>query len=400
MIRGVLAYKPTIRWLAWGAWGIALLVISIRVWFKPGAHSVFTLFRDAGASWVNSQNLYGEGSKFLYSPLAAASFVPFSFLPENVAGIVWRLLGGVALALAAYTTGKTVWSRPSESNKSSWGLLLLLPLALSNLNNGQTNPLVLALTLGSIITILHKRWFLSALCIAVATYFKIYPVVIGLLLSIPFRRQLFWRLMLSLAGLFFLSLLLQRPSYVLDEYAHWFDHLGGITRRSAGESRLWRDVYFLLRAALVPITPRIWLAVEAASGIGIALFCAWGVWRQWQSARLIFAAVALGCAWMVLFGPAAEAASYLLLGPVLIYGLFQSLTTSPPSWVRIGMITSYAGLLAADICDSWLRAKYHFVYIRCLQPSIGLIFLTTTVAWLTADKYWSRQYARQKQYTA
>jgi hypothetical protein len=396
IIRGVLAHKPTIQWLAWGAWGLALVAISIRVWFKPGAHSVFVLFRDAGAHWVNGQNLYGQGSKFLYSPLTAAWFAPFSFLPENVAGIVWRLLGGLALALTAYTAGKTVWPRASESNKWSWGLLLLLPLALSNLNNGQTNPLVLALMLISIISILYKRWFLSAICIAVATYFKIYPLVIGLLLSVPFPRQLFWRLVLSLAGLFLLSLLLQRPSYVLGEYAHWFDHLGGITRRSAGESRLWRDVYFLLWTAHVPITPRIWLVVEALSGISIALFCAWGVQHQWQSTRLIFAAVALGCAWMVLFGPATDAASYLLLGPVLIYGLFQSLTTPLPSWIRIGMITSYAGLIGADICDSWLRVKYHFAYIRCLQPGVGLIFLTTIVAWLAADKYWSRHYAAQK----
>ena len=375
------------RLLALGAWGVALVIISIRVWFKPGAHSVFTAFREAGAHWVNTGELYFHGSKFLYSPLAAAWFAPFSFLSENVAGITWRLLSGILLVVAVYTAAQIVWSQPG-SRKGSWALVALLPLSLSNLNNGQANPLVLGLIVFSVVALLKEHWFLCSLCLAIASYFKIYPVALGLLLSTIFLRHLSWRLLLAIVGLFVVSLLMQRPSYVLGQYASWFEHLGGITRRSADESRAWRDAYFLLRMVGIPITPGAWILVEAFAGITIAAFCVWGIYHSWQKQRMIYAAFALGCVWMVLFGPATEAASYMLLGPSIIYGLFESWRSIAPKWTRVGMTAAYSGLLLADISDSWLRLKGQTVYARAFQPIVAVIFFVTLVAWLATDKYW------------
>jgi hypothetical protein len=376
--------------LAWSGWTLALVIISVRVWFKPAAHSVFTVFREAGAHWLKAETLYGHGSKFLYSPLAGAWFSPFSFLPENIAGILWRLIGGALLTATAFIVAKTIWPRPADWQKPYWAVLALLPLAVSNLNNGQANPFVLALMLISIVALLRERWWSCALCLGFATYFKIYPLALGLLLSVLFSRQLSWRLTLSLIGFFIVSLLLQRPSYVLHEYVNWFAHLGSITRRSAGQFGTWRDAYFLLRIARIPLTPRGWLVVEAISGIAVAAFCAWGVHRNWHRERLMFAAFGLGSAWMVLFGPATEAASYILLVPAIVYGLLRSWTEPSLTRARIGMATAYCGLLVAEMCDSWLHLKHHFVYARSLQPIFALIFLGTAVAWLIEDKHWRR----------
>jgi hypothetical protein len=383
-----------LAFFAWSAWGIAFIAISVRVWFKPGSHSVFTIFRQAGAHWINAENLYGQGSgqgsKFLYSPLGAALFAPFSLLPENIAGIAWRLIGGSIMVTAAYVIARMVWVEPSKSWKRSIGLLALLPICVSNLNNGQTNPLVLALILFSVVSLLKRYWFLCVLCLGIATYFKIYPIALGLLLAVVFPRQLSWRLITAIIALFLLSLLLQHPSYVISQYADWVAHLGELHRRSADQFGRWRDAYFLLRMAHVPIASRFWVVVEVISGIGIAAFCVWGAYRGWHTDRLIFAAVGLGCVWMVLIGPASEASSYVLVGPVLIYGLLQSWTQPVSSPIRLGMTVAYSGLLLADICDSWLRLKAHSVYALSLQPIVALIFLATTFAWLIADKYWTR----------
>jgi alpha-1,2-mannosyltransferase len=339
---------------------------------------------------VKSESLYGGGgSKFLYSPLVAAWFAPFSFLSENIAGILWRLFSGAILISALYIAAKAVWPRPGESRKALLALLALLPLAVDNLNNGQANPLVLALMLFSTSLALQKRWLVCGLCIGVAAYFKIYPLTLGLLLTALFPRQLSWRLALSIIALFALSFLLQRPSYVIGQYVNWFTHLGSINRRSVGEFGTWRDVYFLLRVAGIPITPRFWIPVEIFSGVCVAAFCIWGVYRNWQTGRLIFAALALGCAWMVLFGPATEAASYILLAPALIYGLLQSWAAPFSNWIRVGITTAYLGLIAASISDSWLHLKAHLVYARSFQPIFGLIFLATVAAWLVTDRYWS-----------
>jgi hypothetical protein len=191
--------------LAWSGWTLALVIISVRVWFKPAAHSVFTVFREAGAHWLKAETLYGHGSKFLYSPLAGAWFSPFSFLPENIAGILWRLIGGALLTATAFIVAKTIWPRPADWQKPYWAVLALLPLAVSNLNNGQANPFVLALMLISIVALLRERWWSCALCLGFATYFKIYPLALGLLLSVLFSRQLSWRLTLSLIGFFIVA---------------------------------------------------------------------------------------------------------------------------------------------------------------------------------------------------
>lgn len=383
-----------LAFFAWSAWGIGLIAISVRVWFKPASHSVFTIFRQAGAHWINAESLYGQGSgqgsKFLYSPLGAALFAPFSLLPENVAGITWRLICGSILMTAAYTIARMVWAKPSTAWKRSIALLALLPISVSNLNNGQANPFVLALILLSVVSLLRRYWFLCALCLGIATYFKIYPLALGLLLAVVFPRQLSWRVIIAVIGLFVLSLLLQHPSYVISQYADWVAHLGELHRRSADEFGRWRDAYFLLRMAHVPIAPRLWVVVEAISGFGIAAFCVWGTYRGWQTDRLIFAAVGLGCVWMVLMGPASEASSYMLVGPVLIYGLLQSWTPPLSRALRFGMTAAYSGLLVADICDSWLRLKAHSVYALSLQPIVASIFLATALAWLIADKYWTR----------
>jgi hypothetical protein len=49
-----------------------------------------------------------------------------------------------------------------------------------------------------------------------------------------------------------------------------------------------------------------------------------------------------GCCWMLLFGPATENCTYILLGPVLARAVWEGFHAPRPVWTR--------GLLAAIVC--------------------------------------------------
>jgi hypothetical protein len=96
-----------------------------------------------------------------------------------------------------------------------------MPLTLSSLNNGQANIIIVVLLLVATGGASQSCWFTCAFCAAFAVYWKIYPIAFALLLTIVFPRQLTVRILLILVGLFIVSLLLQKPSYVLQEYGSW-----------------------------------------------------------------------------------------------------------------------------------------------------------------------------------
>src|ERR1700758_2748945 len=73
-------------------WSAVLVAICIRVGLVSRDHDVFATYADAGRKWVNSQPLYSYTRGFVYSPLIAGLFAPFSWLPLWLGGILWRLL--------------------------------------------------------------------------------------------------------------------------------------------------------------------------------------------------------------------------------------------------------------------------------------------------------------------
>ena len=97
---------------AWILWLLVLLVIAARVAVRPGKGSVYPTFARAAACWRSGTDVYlltdldrVSCNAFRYSPLAAAFLVPFSYVPDGVGEILWRLLNaGVLLG------GVTWWA--------------------------------------------------------------------------------------------------------------------------------------------------------------------------------------------------------------------------------------------------------------------------------------------------
>src|SRR5262245_30691830 len=131
---------------ATAAWLIILTVISVRVILRPQTHSVFPIFAEAGRCWLAGEDIYGRQivnlDQFRYSPAVAAAFAPWSFLPPCAGEVLWRWVNAAAFFGGLALSCRWLWS---DSSKFSAAALVVVPLAVGSLNNGQCNPLATGL---------------------------------------------------------------------------------------------------------------------------------------------------------------------------------------------------------------------------------------------------------------
>ncbi len=399
--------------IVFGLWLAVILGVTIRGMVAPHQNSVFLVFRDAGRAWLAGQPLYSHVGKYLYSPLAAAWFAPFALIPDWAASALWHLATGLA-----YLSAVVCWFRryesssllrcdtelPNAETKASsgrtsassieslsssastvLGLLLLLPLSIGNLNNGQASPLIIALLLCGCLAALDERWTLAAGCIAIATFFKIYPLAIGLLLAVIEPRKLSWRLILGLLILGLLSLVLQRPDYVVNQYGDWWRSLGADQRRVSTELGSWRDAWLLLRILHVPITVGAYAVLQAATALAAAIFCWWRS-KTWNREAVIWSVFSIGCLWITLFGPSTELATYIFLAPPVAFACSHALLSVIQKrhrlfWFQFLPIAAYGLLLLAEALNAWVPVIRQNNYLHAIQPVAALLFLGFILRW-------------------
>ena len=354
-----------------GLWLAVILGVTIRGIAAPHQNSVFIVFRDAGRAWVAAQPLYSQVGKFLYSPLAAAFFAPFALLPDWAGSAFWRL-GTVLTYLVAVICWCCRYDVSSSSSSivrpTILAILLLLPLSLGNLNNGQASPFIIALLVFGCIAALDGRWTLAAGCISFAAFFKIYPLAIGLLLTVIEPRKLSWRLGLGLLIFGALSLVLQRPPYVIEQYRDWWLSLGADQRRVSTELGSWRDVWLLLRILHLPITVAGYALLQAGAALAAAIFCWWRS-RTWDRAAVVWSAFTVGCLWITLFGPSTELATYVFIAPSVAFAsawVLWPLTQGrhPWRWSQFLPIAAYALLLLAEALNAWVPVIRQNTYLH------------------------------------
>ena len=389
--------------IVFGLWLAVILGVTMRGLVAPHQNSVFLVFRDAGRAWLAGQPLYSHVGKYLYSPLAAALFSPFALIPDGAASALWRLVTGLAYLIAIvcwfrrYTVSYSYSSSSSSSSSSSaffsafsvWptvcALALLLPLSIGNLNNGQASPLIIALLICGCLAALDERWTLTAACISIAAFFKIYPLAIGLLLAVIEPRKLGWRLVLGILIFGILSLVLQRPDYVINQYGDWWRSLGADQRRISTQLGSWRDAWLLLRIAHVPITVGAYAVLQAATAIAAAVFCWWRS-KHWNRAAVIWSAFSVGCLWITLFGPSTELATYIFLAPAVAFACAQTLLPviqkrQPFGWFQFLPLAAYGLLLLAEALNAWVPVIRQNNYLHAIQPVAALLFLGFTLCW-------------------
>jgi len=316
--------------------------------------------------------------RYRYSPAVAALFAPFSLLPDRVGGCLWRLLnaaiflGGFAWWCAAVLPG---WRSLSQGRRAAlW--LLLVPVAVGSLNNGQSNPLVAGLLLGTVAAVAERRWNVAALCMIAAVLFKGYPLAIGLLLAAVYPRRFGPRLALALAVGVLLPFLLQRPDYVANEYGSWLRLMGADNRKDGPVSCGYRDLWVLCQAMGLPLTRHVYLVIQLASAAALAAACVAARRAGWPRRRLLAVLGALGTCWMMLCGPATESSTYILLAPVLAWAVLDA-WTNWDGWARYLPPLSFA-LLTVSSAACWFPVgkDLHTLGVQPWRPlllTVGLV---------------------------
>jgi hypothetical protein len=367
-----------------GLWTAVLLGIWIRIGFFSRSHDVFATYADAGRRWSSSLPLYTYTRGFVYSPLVAAFFAPFSWLPISLGSILWRLVN------AAIFVGAIFWWLKAELTdcipRSSYWLifLLILPLSLGNFNNGQVNPMIIGLLMVAILAAHEKRWTLSAVALGFSAYLKIYPLSVGLLLVLIYPRQLSWRVALTLILMGAASFLLQRPGYVLDQYQRW------VHTRAADDRRLNmdiapRDFAMILRLLHINLSAQATLLLQMIAGAAAAVLCLYGRLKKWSEQRLLICVFATGTCWMLLFGPTTEDATYAMIAPALAFATVQAFHQKTPQWMRFLVCGSFAFLLLGLILNAFFGLKKTPLTMS-VQPFGALLFLVYSILWLFREE--------------
>lgn len=342
------------RWerIAIIVWALLFLVIALRVVLSPARNSVFPIFATAGQRWLAGTNLYVaiEGLDYYrYSPLVAALLAPFSLLPDRLGGIVWRLANvGIYLGALGWWLRTACPVRLTRAQGAAV-FLLILPLSGGSLNNGQSNLLVIGLLLATMTAVATQRWNLASACLALAGFFKLYPLAIGLLLAASYPRRLATRFVLAVVIGFLLPFFLQRPDYVLSQYENWMHHFQTY-HRSAMPLRLQNeDVRLLCSQWLLPISAQTYVGIQLLAAAGIAGLCVAARRTAWPSLRQLALVLGLGCCWMLVFGPATESCTHVLLAPSLAIALLESRRSRRAPILRLTLLVSYVIMVAANL---------------------------------------------------
>jgi hypothetical protein len=315
--------------LAVTLWVIVVTAVGVRSVLRPRDRTLFTTWARAGQDWENGVDLYRNTweqhqDQFRYSPFVAVSLVPFGHVPEGTGGALWRLLNAAVLLGGFAWWLRTTQVRPFRPGELAIAFLLLLPLSIGSLNNGQPNPLLIGLLLIAAAAANSDRWWLAAFCVMGATAWKVYPLSIGLLLAAAYPRRFGPRLAVSLAVWLLLPFLFQRWDYVLRQYQLWFTRLGGDDRKTWPPHMAYRDLWLLLQVFHIHIGATLYTLVQGATAAGAAWASVLARHRGWERREVLLAVVVLGCCWMTLLGPATESATYVVLAPVLAWAVLES----------------------------------------------------------------------------
>jgi hypothetical protein len=379
---------------AWVVWTAVVVALILRPLLLSHRGTSFDTYQLAGAHWLHGEDIYTQWMGFVYSPAVAAFFAPFAWMPVSLANVLWRLLNTAFLlgGLAAFLKSG-LFAGIMERN---FGVLYLLlaPLAIGNIDISQANPLVEGLLLLAIAAVYNERWTGAAICVAIATYFKIYPIAVGLLICVIAPRRFSWRMLIALLLLLLIPFIFQHWSYVWNQYHAWIATRTSDDRRQWPIEKLPLDLWFLIHWVWhLPIPPKVYSLIQLGSAGALALFCAVQTLRGWAKNRILIGLFCLVSIWMTLCGPATESYTYLILAPAIVLALVQAFDGHQPAPLRILVSAAYILQLLAVTRASFLPHFKPFWALSVL-PFSALLFLAYALLWLFNNSLWLVEGAR------
>jgi Glycosyltransferase family 87 len=373
---------------AWIVWAAVVVALILRPLLLAHRGTSFDTYQLAGLHWLHGEEIYTQWMGFVYSPVVAAFFAPFAWMPIALANVLWRLLNTALLlgGLAAFLKSGLF----AGITEKSFGViyLLLAPLAIGNIDISQANPLVEGLLLLAVAAVYKERWSSAAICVAIATYFKIYPIAVGLLICVIAPRRFSWRMLIALLLLLLIPFIVQHWSYVWNQYHAWIATRTSDDRRQWPTEKLPLDLWFLVHWVWhLPIPPKVYSFLQLGSAGALALFCAVQTLRGWAKNRILIGLFCLVSIWMTLCGPATESYTYLILAPAIVLALVQAFDRRQPAQLRILVSAAYILQLLAVTRASFLP-HFKTSWALSVLPFSALLFLAYALLWLFNNSLW------------
>jgi hypothetical protein len=205
----------------------------------------------------------------------------------------------------------------------------------------------------------RRRWNLAAACAAGAALLKIYPIVFGMLACLNYPKKFLPRFLLALLMGAAIPLVFWRWGYVWDEHHRWIRFVSRANRQLPDLGKWFQDLRLVARVWFVPLSPRVYAAIQLVVGGAIALLCRAGRMRGVPRRRLIGLTLGLSCCWMTVFGSAAELSTYILVAPPLAWAFVEAWLSRHDVAGRALVTGAYALTLITQIA-MWFPAGKRF----------------------------------------
>jgi hypothetical protein len=340
----------------------------------------YPIFAEAGRHWLAGEDLYEarEGlDVFRYSPLVAAFFTPFGALPDILGSALLRLVN-----LLVFGAGLAWWMRSGVpicltpgQRAGLW--LLALPLAVHSLVDVQTNALAIGFILLAFTAAAKEHWSAAALLLALACAIKVYPLALVLLLTAVYPRRMAIRSGLAVVLILGLPFVLQRADYVMAQYRDWL-RWGLNDRHFDAAAIAFRDFRLLCSVWLTPLSERGYRIAQLAAAAVVLGICIMQRFRGLEWREVLVSLMSLGCAWMMVFGPATEHTTYIFLAPALAWAFLVGWLRPSSLAYRLMVGTSFVLFTATQLC-LWFPGGSR-LHQYALHPIAGMLLMA---AWFT-----------------
>jgi hypothetical protein len=353
-------------------WVLVAFVLGVHAHLHPTVHTVYDIYAPAARNWWAGRDMYVRTTEYYrYSPLFAIAVSPFAALPDAWGCPLWKIanMALYAAALAAFLRRVVPVQLGTYARVAFF--FLVFSASIHSLYIGQANVLMLSCLLFGLAALAGGRWNRAAGWIAFACLIKGYPVALGLLLGAGYSRRFAGRFVAATALGLLLPFAMQAPDVVSMQYASWFHHLRDSTQIM--RERL-RSIDNLLAVTGYPITAQAFALCSMATG-AIALVLALAARHHSRDPKELLTYIyLLFSAWALLFGPATESCTYILIAPGLAWMIVRAFGDHS-SFARKAALVSSLLLAGPLVTDMFGNAVRGYCNTHGAQPIAALLFL-------------------------